>query len=68
MPRLSSIDNVIYITHKQKHIEAVNILEAMGPPSSPPITILLIVKIQKQITDIMRKINTVKLSFPAGTT
>ena len=46
---------------------AVPHLETFGPPSSPPIKILLSVKMIKQITDVIKNIKTEKPSFPAGT-
>jgi len=46
---------------------AVIHLEKTGPPSSPPINILLSVKIEKQMTDVIKNMNTEKPSLPAGT-
>ena len=42
-------------------------LDIIGPPSSPPITTLLAVKIPKSKTEHIRNIATVKLNSPAGT-
>ena len=42
-------------------------LDTGFPPNSPPITILLVVKRIKTITEQIRKTNTVKPNFPAGT-
>jgi hypothetical protein len=41
--------------------------EAFGPPSSPPMTNLLPIKIMKQQTDVIRKSMTEKAKSPAGT-
>lgn len=46
---------------------AVAHLEVTGPPSSPPIKILLSVNTEKQIKDVTKNMNTEKPSFPAGT-
>ena len=56
------------MTHRLTHIPAVKNLEVFGPPSSPPIKILLKVKIAKQTTEQPRNIATVDPNFPAGTT
>jgi len=42
-------------------------LETLGPPSSPPIVILLINRIMKQQTDVIKKITTENERLPAGT-
>ena len=55
------------MNHKPKHKPAVPYLDATGPPSSPPITILLPAKIPKRITEQTKKTKTVNPSFPAGT-
>jgi len=46
---------------------AVPYFEYVGPPSSPPITNLLVVKIAKQHREVIKNIATEKPSFPAGT-
>lgn len=46
---------------------AVAYFDVVGPPSSPPITILLVVRIAKQMIAQTRKHATVKPSAPAGT-
>tara|TARA_B110000285_G_C15127395_1_gene621176 strand:+ start:127 stop:501 length:375 start_codon:yes stop_codon:yes gene_type:complete len=55
------------MTHRLTHIPAVKNLENFGPPSSPPIIILLKVKIAKQTSEHPRNIATVNPNFPAGT-
>jgi len=42
-------------------------LDVLGPPSSPPINILLQVRMPKQITDVPKNIATENPSLPAGT-
>lgn len=49
------------------HMPAVTYFEVGGPPSSPPMKILLKVKMQKQIIEQIKKIATVNPSAPAGT-
>jgi len=66
-PMEFKIDIVIYTTQRDTHIAAVPYLDAAGPPSSPPINILLSVKIEKQHTEVPKNIATEKPSFPAGT-
>jgi len=55
------------MTHNETHIPAVRNLEVFGPPSSPPMMILLAVKIQKHTIEQTKKTPTVNPSFPAGT-
>lgn len=55
------------MNHRLTHIPAVKYLENFGPPSSPPIIILLKVKIAKQTSEQIRNIATVNPNFPAGT-
>lgn len=49
------------------HILAVRYLDKAGPPSSPPIKILLQVKIKKQMREQTKKRPTVNPNLPAGT-
>jgi len=46
---------------------AVTYFEVGGPPSSPPMKILLKVKMQKQMIEQIKKMATVNPSAPAGT-
>jgi len=61
------MDMVMYMTHKETHIAAVPYFEVLGPPNSPPIIILLAVKIAKQQREVPRNMATEKPSLPAGT-
>lgn len=61
------IENVIYMTHNEKQIPAVRILDDFGPPNSPPIIILLAVRIVKQTTEVIKNSITENPSVPAGT-
>lgn len=67
IPTLSKIDRVTYIPHIKKHSPPVSTFEAIGPPSSPPINILLSVKITNTTTEQTKNTKTVKPSLPAGT-
>ena len=58
----------MYTSQREKHIRAVPYLEAFGPPSSPPMITLLVVRIIKQQIDVIRNMATENPSFPAGTT
>lgn len=53
--------------HREKHIEAVSLAENFGPPISPPITILLTVKMKKHMMDVTRNSMTENASDPYGT-
>lgn len=53
--------------HREKHMPAVILAETLGPPISPPITILLTVKIRKQMIDVIRNNITENASVPCGT-
>jgi hypothetical protein len=48
-------------------IAADRYFEAGGPPSSPPITFLLTMKMMKQTIEVERYIMTEKARSPAGT-
>lgn len=67
IPTLSKIDRVTYIPHIKKHSPPVSTFEAIGPPSSPPINILLSVKITNTTTEQTKNTKTVNTSLPAGT-
>ena len=49
------------------HIPAVRYLENFGPPSSPPMMILLAVKMVKQTTEQTKKTRTENAKLPVGT-
>lgn len=55
------------MTHREKHIKAVSLAENFGPPISPPITILLTVKMKKHMMDVIRNNMTENASDPSGT-
>ena len=64
--RLRSLEAKL-ITHSEKHMPAAIYLDLIGPPSSPPYKILLMVKIEKHTRDVMRKHMTENPSLPGGT-
>lgn len=66
-PRLSKIERVTYTPHNAKQVPPVRIFDFIGPPSSPPIIILLPVKIANTITEHTKNTKTVKPNLPAGT-
>ena len=55
------------MNQRATHIPAVIYFEVFGPPSSPPIKILLKVKIEKHTKEQIKKIATVNPREPAGT-
>jgi len=55
------------MNQSKTHIPAVIYFDVFGPPSSPPIKILLKVKIAKQTKEHTKKIATVNPREPAGT-
>ena len=67
IPTLSKIDRVTYTPHIKKHSPPVSTFEPIGPPSSPPINILLRVKITNTATEQTKNTNTVNPNLPAGT-
>lgn len=61
------MDKVIYIIQRLKQIPADILAVRIGPPSSPPITILLTVSTVKHIIEVIRKSITENPRVPDGT-
>lgn len=62
------IERTIYVSQRHTSKMADIYFDTGGPPSSPPTTILLMIRIMKQQIEVMRKRNTEKAKAPAGTT